>query len=229
MKTIGILGGMRLESTTDYYRFLNRLAKEKMGGLHSAKCLMYSVDFGPVAESMANGDWPAIENELTGAAVKLEKAGADFLIIATNTMHKMAPRIASAVAIPLLHIADCAAEALKKAGIKKAGLLGTKPTMEMDFYRDILADGGIEILIPEEDDRAELHRIIFEELCRGIVSEESRQKGLAMIDRLTRKGAEGLLLGCTELAMLFRPEDTDSPLFDTAAIHAQAASDLALA
>lgn len=229
MKTIGIIGGMSWESTTEYYRMLNRLAKEKLGGLHSAKCLMYSVDFGPLAAAMAEGDWKFIERELTQAARKLETAGADFLLIATNTMHKMADEVAASIRIPLLHIADCAADALTASGINKAGLLGTKPTMEMDFYRQKLAARNIEAIIPQEDDRAELNRIIFEELCRGIISEDSRRKGLDMIDRLTHQGAQGLLLGCTELALLFRPQDTPHPLFDTAEIHAEAASKKALA
>lgn len=228
MKTIGILGGMSWESTTEYYKFLNELAKEKLGGLYSAKCLIYSVDFGPIAAAMAEGNWSLIEKELIAAAQKLEGAGADLLIMGTNTMHKMADQISAAVSIPFLHIADCAAEALKAANIKKAGLMGTKPTMEMDFYREKLAAKDLEVITPGDDDRTELHRIIFEELCRGVISESSRQKGLAMLERLAAAGAEGMLLGCTELSLLFRPQDTPLPLFDTAEIHAKAASKAAL-
>ena len=228
MKTIGILGGMSWESTTEYYRILNTTVKERLGGLHSARCLMHSVDFGPVAGWLAEGRWDLIEEHLTAAALGLETAGADFLIIATNTMHQVAAGLAAKLRIPLLHIAEASADELKRAGIKKVGLLGTKPTMELDFYRKILAGRGLEVLIPEEEDRAELHRIIFEELCRGVINEESRQKGLALIDRLATAGAEGMLLGCTELGLIFRPEDTPMPLFDTAVIHAKAAASKAL-
>lgn len=219
---------MSWESAAEYYKFLNELAREKLGGLNSARCLMYSVDFGPIAAAMAEGNWPLIEKELVGAAQKLEKAGAELLILATNTMHKMADQISAAVGIPFLHIADCAAEALKSSNIKKAGLLGTKPTMEMDFYREKLAAKGLEVIIPNNDDRVELHRIIFEELCRGAISESSRQSGLAILEHLAAAGAEGMLLGCTELALLLRAQDTPLPLFDTAEIHARAASRAAL-
>lgn len=229
MKTIGIIGGMSWESTTEYYRMLNTLAAEKLGGLRSAKCLIYSVDFGPLASAMAEGAWQLIESELVCAARKLEAAGADFILIATNTMHKMADEVSAAVGIPLIHIADCAADALLASGHKKVGLLGTKPTMEMDFYRDKLAARNIEVIIPQAEERFELHRIIFEELCRGIISDESRRLGLAMINRLVKNGAQGLLLGCTELALLFRPQDTPHPLFDTAEIHARSAFEKALA
>ena len=224
MKTIGILGGMSWESTVEYYRILNTTVKERLGGLHSARCLMHSVDFGPVAAWLAEGRWDLIDEHLSAAALGLKKAGADFLIIATNTMHHVADSVAAKTGLPLLHIAEASADALEKAGIKRVGLLGTKPTMEMDFYRKILAGRGLEVLTPEEADRVLLHRIIFEELCLGLINENSRQAGLALIDRLAVRGAEGMLLACTELGLLFRPEDTPLPLFDTAIIHARAAA-----
>jgi len=224
MKTIGILGGMSWESTVEYYRILNTTVKERLGGLHSARCLMHSVDFGPVAAWLAEGRWDLIDEHLSAAALGLKNAGADFLIIATNTMHQVADSVAAKTGLPLLHIAEASADELEKAGTKRVGLLGTKPTMEMDFYRKILAQRGLEVLIPEEADRVALHRIIFEELCLGIINEESRRTGLALIDRLAARGAEGMLLACTELGLLFRPQDTPLPLFDTAVIHARAAA-----
>ena len=229
MKTIGIIGGMSWESTVEYYRLMNTAVKERLGGLHSAKCLIHSVEFGEVAGWLAQNEWDKIEADLVAAARGLETAGADFLLIATNTMHKVAGAVAASVKVPLLHIAETAAEALLAAGLKKVGLLGTRPTMEMDFYRDILAARGLEVLIPEAPDRAEMHRIIFEELCVGVVSEESRRTGLTMMNRLAERGAGGMILGCTELGLLFRPEDTTMPLFDTAVIHALAAVNKALA
>ena len=229
MKTIGLIGGMSWESTAEYYRIMNTAVKERLGGLHSARCLIHSVEFGELAGWLAQNEWDKIEAALVAAARGLETAGADFLLIATNTMHQVAGPVAASVGVPLLHIAETAAEALLAAGLKKVGLLGTRPTMEMDFYRDILAARGLEVLIPEAGERAEMHRIIFEELCRGLLSDESRRKGLAMMDRLAGRGAEGLILGCTELGLLFRPEDAGMPLFDTALIHALAAVDNALA
>ena len=229
MKTIGVIGGMSWESTVEYYRIMNTAVKERLGGLHSARCLIYSVEFGELSTWLAAGEWGKIEAALSTAARNLEQAGADFLLIATNTMHKVAGPVAAAVKVPLLHIAETAAEALVAAGLKKVGLLGTKPTMELDFYRGVLAERGLEVLIPEAEDRAEMHRIIFEELCLGVVSDKSRTEGLAIMERLAGRGAEGMLLGCTELGLLFRVEDTSLPLFDTAAIHALAAVDKAMA
>ena len=229
MKTIGVIGGMSWESTVEYYRIMNTAVKERLGGLHSAKCLIYSVEFGELSAWLAGGEWDKIQAALIDAARNLETAGADFLLIATNTMHNVAGPVAAAVKVPLLHIAETAADALVAAGLNKVGLLGTKPTMELDFYRDILAERGLEVLIPEAEDRAEMHRIIFEELCLGVVSDQSRREGLAIMDRLAGRGAEGMILGCTELGLLFRPEDTKMPLFDTAAIHALAAVDKSLA
>ncbi len=229
MKTIGILGGMSWESTVEYYRILNTEVREKLGGLHSAQCLMYSVDFAALAAWLAEGRWDRIEAALTEAALKLENAGADFIIIATNTMHQVADGLAAKLRAPLLHIAEAAADEVERAGLRKVGLLGTRPTMELPFYRDKLAARGLETLTPEKEDRDTLHRVIFEELCLGRVTEESRRAGLEIIDRLVARGAEGLILGCTELGLLFRPQDTNAPLFDTAVIHARAAVTRALA
>lgn len=229
MKTIGMLGGMSWESSAEYYRVMNTTVREEKGGLHSARCLMYSVEFAELALWMYEGRWDAIEAILSEAALKLEAAGADFLIIATNTMHQVADGLEAKLGIPLLHIADAAADALSAAGIKKTGLLGTKPTMEMDFYQKKLADRGIEVLTPELEDRNTLHRIIFEELCRGRIIEESRRAGLAVMERLATRGATGMVLGCTELGLLFRPDDSPWPLFDTAILHARAAAMKALA
>lgn len=229
MKTIGLLGGMSWESTVEYYRVMNTTVREEMGGLHSARCLMYSVEFAELALWLHEGRWDAIELILSEAALKLEAAGADFIVIATNTMHQVADELEAKLRIPLIHIAEATADALLAAGIKKAGLLGTKPTMELDFYQAKLAARGIETVTPEAEDRNSLHRIIFEELCRGQISAESRRAGLAIIDRLAEQGAAGMILGCTELGLLFRPEDTPWPLFDTAILHARAAALKAMA
>lgn len=228
MKTIGLLGGMSWESTTGYYHTLNTVVKETLGGLYSARIIMYSVDFAELADCLGKNDWNRIEDLLSDAAVKLAKAGADFLVIATNTMHQVAGAVQKAAGVPLIHIAEASADALLARGLKKVGLLGTKPTMEMDFYRQKLEAKNIGVVTPAEDDREAMNRIIFEELCRGIISEKSRADGLAIMERLRNNGAEGMLLACTELGLLFRPQDTDLPLFDTAVIHAEAAAREAL-
>ncbi|UQZ88426.1 aspartate racemase [Deltaproteobacteria bacterium Smac51] len=228
MKTIGLLGGMSWESTVEYYRVVNTTVKEALGGLHSARILMYSVDFAELAKFMADDGWDRIEAVLSCAARTLEEAGADFIVIGTNTMHKMADDIAASIAIPLFHIADATAEEVKEAGLTRLGLLGTRPTMEMDFYREKLKGHGLEVLTPPEDDRAELQRIIFDELCRGIVDEGSKKTAREIIGRLSERGAEGIILGCTELGMLIHPDDTPLPLFDTAVVHARRAALLAL-
>lgn len=229
MKTIGMLGGMSWESSAEYYRVLNTTVRQEKGGLHSARCLMYSVEFAELALWMYEGRWDVIGTILTEAALKLEAAGADFIIIATNTMHQAADDLEARLSVPLLHIAEVTAEALTAAGIKKAGLLGTRPTMEMDFYQDRLAARGIEVLTPEMAERNTMHRIIFEELCQGKISDESRQAGLAIMKGLADQGAEGMILGCTELGLLFRPGDSPWPLFDTAVLHARAAAMMAMA
>ena len=228
MKIIGLLGGMSWESTVEYYRVANTTVQSALGGLHSARILMYSVDFADLARFMADNDWDRIEAVLSRAAKSLEAAGADFIVIATNTMHKLAPGISAAISIPVLHIADALAGEVKAAGLTRLGILGTKPTMEMDFYREKLAAHGLETLIPPEDDRDELHRIIFEELCRGKIEPASKQAALAIIDRLRERGADGVILVCTELGLLLGPEDTAAPLFDSALIHARRAALTAL-
>ncbi len=196
--------------------------------MSSARCLLYSVEFLELAAWMASGSWDKIEASLAEAALGLEKGGADFIIIATNTMHKVAEAVQERLNIPLLHIAEAAADELETRGIKKVGLLGTKPTMEMDFYSRKLGERGFEILIPDEAARRELHRIIFEELCLGRISGESKKWGLELIQNLADQGASGIILGCTELGLLLKPEDTSVPLFDTALIHARAAAFKAL-
>ncbi|MDR2947009.1 MAG: aspartate/glutamate racemase family protein [Candidatus Adiutrix sp.] len=228
MKTIGIIGGMSWESTAEYYRLMNTAVKERLGGLHSARCLIHSVEFAQLEAWMASGEWDNIAAVLCAAAQGLEAAGADFILIATNTMHKLADKVAAATRLPLLHIAETTAEALLAAGIKTAALLGTKATMEMDFYTKILEARGLTVLIPEAVDRDCLHRIIFEELCQGVISEDSRRVGLEIMNRLRGRGAEAHILGCTELGLLFRPQDTPVPLFDTARLHALAAVNRAL-
>jgi len=228
MKTIGLLGGMSWESTVSYYQLLNRYVNEKLGGLHSAKILLYSVDFAELEACLAQGEWERIADILAEAALKLEKAGADFLAICTNTMHKVVPQIREKTNLPLIHIAEAAADALLSQGIKKAGLLGTAYTMEQEFYRQVLEEKGLEIVIPEAEERLEINRIIFSELCRGIISPYSKKKYLEIIAELNKNGAEGIILGCTEIGLLIKPEDTKVPLFDTTEIHARAIAEYAL-
>jgi len=224
MKTIGLIGGMSWESTVTYYQILNTEIKEKLGGLHSAKCLLYSVDFYELEGCLSKGDWSRIAELLTLAAQNLEKARADFIIICTNTMHKVADRIQSNISIPVLHIAEVTADELIKNHMKKAALLGTKFTMELDFYKTKLQERGIEVLIPNEEDRIKINDIIFDELCLGIISEKSKQVFLDVIQKLSAEGAEGMILGCTEIGMLIQQKDTNVPLFDTTEIHAKKAA-----
>lgn len=228
MKTIGLLGGMSWESTVEYYRVLNTVVQERLGGLHSARILMYSVDFNDLAQFMAVGGWDKIGSILSRAAKTLEEAGADFIVIGTNTMHIVAGDIAASLSVPILHIADALADDVKPTGMKRLGLLGTRPTMEMDFYREKLAAHSLEAIIPPEDDRAEMHRIIMDELCRGRIMQSSKEAATSIIARLRARGAEGIILGCTELGLLIHSEDTDMPLFDTALIHARRAALFAL-
>jgi aspartate racemase len=229
MKTIGMIGGMSWESTVTYYQIINETVKEKLGGLHSAKCLLYSVDFHEMEAWLAQGDWESIGNALTDAALRLQDAGADFLVICTNTMHKVTPQMEMQESIPILHIADAAAEALKVQNIRKAALLGTAYTMEQGFYKDRIAGHGIEVIVPEAEDRAFINRVIFQELCLGILSDSSRQRYVDIIGKLNRKGAQGVILGCTEIGLLVKQADTSVPLFDTTVIHARRAADFALA
>jgi len=230
MKTIGLLGGMSWESTALYYQWINDLVKKELGGLHSAQIAMVSVDFQGIEELQHKGEWNEAGEVLSKAAKQIEAAGADFLLICTNTMHKVAPQIEAAIEIPLLHIADATADEIKKQGIKTIGLLGTKFTMEQDFYAGRLADKhGLKVLVPEKDDREIVHRVIYDELVLGEVKDESRAEYLRIMDRLRDEGAEGIIEGCTEIVMLVQQEHTSIPLFDTTAIHARKAVEMALA
>lgn len=229
VKTIGLIGGMSWESTVPYYRQINEAVKARLGGLHSAKIMLYSVDFAEIEQLQRVGDWDAAGAILAEAAGALERAGADFLALCTNTMHKIAPAIESAVRLPLLHIADPTAAAIRQAGLSRIGLLGTAFTMEQPFYRDRLQDRhGIQVLTPDSADRAMVHRVIYEELCLGRIEDASRQAYHAVMQKLVDQGAEGIILGCTEISLLVGPQDARVPLFDTTAIHAQAVADWAL-
>lgn len=229
MKTIGLLGGMSWQSTVTYYRALNEGVKEALGGLHSAKIAMVSVDFAPLEKLQHADDWQGISRILCAAARDVQTAGADFLVIGTNTVHKIAPDIEQAIDIPLLHIADATAASLQESNIRKVGLLGTAFTMELDFYKGRLRDKfGLEVVVPDTADRDIVHRMIFDELCLGRIEPDSKAALLRIIDTLTGQGAAGIILGCTELGLLVGPNDTDARLFDTTAIHAQAAVDYAL-
>jgi aspartate racemase len=229
MKTIGLLGGMSWESTAHYYRLLNEGISKKMGGLHSAKIVMESVDFGPMEQLMRQGKWEQIGTFLAEAAKRIELGGADFLLLCTNTMHKVAPAIRDAISVPFIHLADATATAIKKDQLHVIGLLGTQFTMEEEFYRDRLTDTfGLNIIIPSTTDRHEVHRIIFEELCRGKIVEESRMRYLEIIQDMQRKGAEAVIAGCTEISMLINHEHLDLPLYDTTLIHVENAINMAL-
>lgn len=228
MKTIGLIGGMSWESTVTYYQLLNEGIKDALGGLHSAKVLLYSVDFFEIEALMSRGEWDEAANQLGDIAARLERAGADMILICTNTLHKVAPQVQAKIGVPLVHIAEAAAEALLSQGITRVGLLGTKYTMTQEFYRDKLVERGIEVLIPEGDDIDLVNRVIFEELCLGIVKEESRAEYLRVIAALQRRGAQGILLGCTELGLIVAKKDVLLPLFDTTEIHAKKALTLAL-
>ena len=229
MKTIGLLGGMSWESTQTYYRLLNEGVKTRLGGLHSAKIVLYSVDFADIEALQHKGDWGATARILSDAALSLEKAGADFLVIGTNTMHKVAPEIEQVLRIPLLHIADATAKVLARDGISRVGLLGTRFTMEQAFYRERLENAGIDVVIPDESQRHLIHRVIYEELCLGQIVADSRRAYLEVVDSLAERGAEAVILGCTEIGLLIRQDDTPVPLYDTTGIHAAQAVELALA
>ncbi|MAC45661.1 MAG: aspartate racemase [Oceanospirillum sp.] len=229
MKTIGMLGGMSWESTASYYQALNQEVKARLGGLHSAKICLYSVDFAEIEQLQHQGQWQQTAEILTDAAQKVEAGGADFLLICTNTMHKVADEIQSGISIPILHIADATAEALLADGCTKVGLLGTGFTMQEAFYKQRLKDKFcIEVLVPEEPEQEQVHHIIYQELCQGEVREESRQVYLRVIDQLAEKGAEAIILGCTEIALLVQQNHTQVPLYDTTALHAAKAVELAL-
>ncbi|MFD9536366.1 aspartate/glutamate racemase family protein [Streptomyces sp. NPDC060010] len=228
MKTIGLLGGMSWESTAEYYRLLNEFTRERLGGLHSARCVLYSVDFAEIERFQAQGRWDEAGEVLADAARSLEAAGADLVLLCTNTMHKVADQVQAAVSVPLLHLADATAEAVRARGLRRVGLLGTAFTMEQDFYRGRLAAGGLEVSVPDADERALVHRVIYEELCIGVVREESRTAYREVIAGLVAAGAEGIVLGCTEIELLVGAEDSPVPVFPTARIHAAAALDAAL-
>lgn len=228
MKTIGLIGGMSWESTITYYEVINTLVKERLGGFHSAKIMMYSVDFHELEVNMETGNWNGNADILTKAAVNLENAGADFILICTNTMHKLVSQIREQLHIPILHIAEATADALKAQNIKKAILLGTRFTMEQDFVRNVIRDCGIDVLIPNDEERYRINDIIFNELCLGKILPESKAYYLSVIDRLVQEGGEAAILGCTEIGLLINQIDTATPLFDTTIIHATAAVDAAL-
>lgn len=228
MKTIGLIGGMSWESTVTYYQIINRLVKEKLGGLHSAQILLYSVDFQPIEECQSRGDWERSAELLSDAALRLEGAGADFILICTNTMHKAAPQVQARLHVPLLHIADATAGALKAAGIDTVALLGTKYTMCQDFYKERLIQAGVRVLIPEAADIELVNHVIFDELCLGRLEDGSKREFLRIIDGLSRQGAQGVILGCTEIGLLIQQSDTALPVFDTTLIHAARAVELAL-
>ena len=229
MQTLGLIGGMSWESTIPYYRQINETIKQRLGGLHSARLLLYSVDFQEIEQLQRAGQWEQAGALLADAAQRLETAGANGLLLCTNTMHKVAAQVESAVGIPLLHIADPTAQAIKAAGFSTVGLLGTRFTMEQDFYRARLErQHGLQVLIPEAEDRATVHRIIYEELCLGHISEASREAYLKIMARLVVQGAQAMILGCTEIALLVEPHHLSTPLFDTARLHAVHAANWAL-
>lgn len=224
MKTIGLLGGMSWESTVTYYQVINETIKKELGGLHSAKCILYSVDFDEIETYQSRGEWDKSAEVLAQAAQALEKAGADYIVICTNTMHKVATEIRRKITIPLLHIADTTAMELKKSRIKKVGLLGTKYTMQQEFYKKVLQDNDIEVIVPDDADIEVVNRIIYGELCLGKITAPSKAAYLRIISELSQQGAQGIILGCTEIGLLVKQSDTSVPLFDTTLIHAEKAA-----
>lgn len=229
MKTIGLLGGMSWESTAVYYQWINQLVREKLGGLHSAKVVMHSFNFEEIVACQKAGDWQKAADMMLDAARKLEASGADMLLICTNTMHTLAPQIQAGLNIPLLHIADVTAEALREKGVRQAALLGTLYTMEQSFFRERLQAHGVDMIVPDTADRQDVHDIIFDELCQGVIKESSRTRYREIMTQLTEEqGAEGIILGCTEIPLLVREEDARVPLFDTTYLHARKAVELAL-
>lgn len=229
MKTIGLIGGMSWELTQTYYRLINQNVRDKLGGLHSAKLVLYSVDFSEIEALQHQGDWQRAAEALGSAGRAVELAGAELLVLCTNTMHKIAPAIEKVVTIPFLHIADATARVLRDDGITCVGLLGTRFTMEQAFYRDRLQGYGIRVVVPDESQRQYIHSVIYSELCRGVVKPDSKSAYLDIIASLADRCAEGVILGCTEIGLLIRGSDTEVPLFDTTEIHAEQAVELALA
>lgn len=228
MKTIGLIGGMSWESTQTYYRLINQKVRDELGGLHSAKIVLYSVDFAEIESLQHKGDWQETARILASAGESVESAGADFLVLCTNTMHKVAPQIESSVSIPLLHIADATANILKNDGVTCVGLLGTKFTMEQAFYLDRLQGHGIHVVVPNEVQRESIHSVIYNELCLGLVNSDSKRAYLDVVNSLAERGAQGVILGCTEIGLLIQRSDTEVKLYDTTAIHAEQAVQLAL-
>ncbi len=229
MKTIGLVGGMSWESSLEYYRIINQAVKEKLGGFHSAELVMYSVDFAEVEDLQHKGEWDRLGEILAGAFRRVEAAGADFALMATNTMHRVYDGVRAAVRIPILHIADVTGQAIAGRGLTRVGLLGTRFTMEQDFYRGKLArDFGLEVLVPGEDERRAIHTILYDELCLGRIDESSREAFRRIIAGLEARGAQGVILGCTEIPLIVKQKDYALPLFDTTELHARAAVDLAL-
>ena len=228
MKTIGLIGGMSAESTVTYYKVIYSVVNQKLGGFHSAKCLLYSVDFDEIERCQMSGEWEKSGEILADAARRLQKGGADFLVLCTNTMHKVAHAIQSAVNIPFLHIAEATARRVKDAGIGKVCLLGTAFTMEEGFYKDVLARNGIDVIVPDADDRKTVNDVIYGELCHGVIKDESRAKFVGIINKAAALGARGAILGCTEIGLLVGDGDITLPVFDTALIHAEEAALAAL-
>ncbi|EJQ89493.1 aspartate/glutamate racemase family protein [Bacillus toyonensis] len=228
MKTIGLIGGMSWESTSEYYRILNEEIKSRLGGLHSAKCLINSVDFEEIERFQSNGDWDGAGEVLGNAAYSLQKGGADFIIICTNTMHKVVEKIKENINIPVLHIADTTAKEIKRKGIQTIGLLGTKYTMEQDFYKSRIEENNIKVIVPVEKNREKLNEIIYTELCLGKITSQSREYYKRVIEELVQKGAQGIILGCTEIGLLIKQEDVLVPIFDTTVIHAMEAVNVSL-
>ena len=229
MRTIGLLGGMSWESTAVYYRLANELVRERVGGLHSARLLLLSVDFAEIEQLQASGDWDGAGSVLAAEAARLERGGADLLVLCTNTMHKVASSIEDAISIPLLHLGDVTARAVLASGVRTVGLLGTDFTMSQPFYRERLEAHGLTVLVPSEEDRALVHRVIYDELCLGVVREESRAAYVDVVARLAAASAEGVILGCTEIELLLGPDDVPLPTFPTTRLHVEAAVDQALA
>lgn len=228
MKTIGLLGGMSWESSAEYYRLINEETRSRLGGTHSAECVLYSFDFHRIEALQEAGEWDAAQHELEAAARGLVAAGADLIVICTNTMHVMADAVAAAAGMPLVHIADAAADAALADGVQMLALLGTRYTMEGDFYTRRLEDRGLDVMVPDEPDRTMVHDVIYDELVRGVVEDESRARFVTAINRLADAGAQGVLLGCTEIELLVRPGDVDMPVYPTTALHAAAAVAAAL-
>ena len=228
MKTIGLIGGLSWESSKEYYRIINESVNQKVGGLHSAKCIVYSLDFGEAMETKNSKGWNQLVEVLIDTARKLETAGADFVLICTNTMHKFVPEIQRAIRVPILHIADTAAKRVLEKRLRRVGLLGTRMTMEEDFYKERMKKFGIDVIVPEKEEMDFIDSVIFKELCIGKINASSREKFMEIIERLAENGAEGIILGCTEIPLLIRQEDVSVPIFDTTSIHAESAVEFAL-